>query len=45
MTKEKSREKIIEGLKLAEMEEGRTGLVAEYLATHPEVPKDKKKRK
>lgn len=48
----KSREEIIAELKLAENEEGREGLVADYLAKHPEEKKveekpieEKKKKK
>ena len=42
MAKERTREEIIESLKIAEMEEGRTGLVAEFLAKNPEKPKKEK---
>lgn len=37
-------EKVLESLKMAEQEEGRSGLVAEYLAKNPEIkPKGEKK--
>lgn len=41
MAKTKTREQMLEMLKMAEMEEGRTGLVDAYLKEHPE-PKKKK---
>ena len=39
--KGKTREEIIASLKLAETEEGRGGLLADFLAKNPEVKKGK----
>ncbi len=41
----KTREEIIANLKMSEMEEGRKGLVAAFLAKNPEVKKDGEKDK
>ncbi len=41
----KTREEIIESLKLAEMEEGRSGLVDEFLVKNPEAKKEAKKER
>ena len=39
------REKVLDTLKVAETEEGRTGLVADYVANNPETAKENKKKK
>jgi len=45
MAKKMSRDDVIKNLKFAEMEEGRSGLVTEYLAKNPEPKKEDKKSK
>lgn len=42
---EKTRDQIIDSLKLAESEEGRSGLVLDYLEKNPEPKKEEKKGK
>lgn len=42
--KGKTRAEVIAKLESAEMEEGRSGLVAEYLANNPEEKKEPKKK-
>ena len=43
--KNKTREEIITSLKMAETEEGRSGLLADFLAKNPGIKKEVKKDK